>query len=391
MARDKNKRESNTLQRRIDELESQVRELEHRLSAGSDQSARLRELLRVAPGFIFMMDRDGQVLFANDTFARVLGFSAGEMDRLESRGVANDEDFAHGQTQAFFGGGRMLELVMENREVLESGIARHEPEYVVTFDDGSEKTLQLQRERYTDPVTGEAIVVGFGADISRRVQAEARLLRGRDALLLGMLRLTEARDNETGFHLERVCAFSELLAETLRDTYTEIDGRYIHTISVAAALHDVGKIGIADAILKKPDKLTADEYDRMKAHTCIGADALIDTKLKWGDDPLLEMAAEIAVAHHEHWDGGGYPYGIAGEQIPLAARIVAVADVYDALSSTRYYKAAMSHDEACRVIHEGAGSHFDPKVVDAFESLEREFDAIVIAAHLQEQELADGE
>ncbi len=176
-----------------------------------------------------------------------------------------------------------------------------------------------------------------------------------------------------------------------RNSYTEIDGRYIHTISIAAALHDVGKIGIADAILKKPDKLTADEYDRMKAHTCIGADALIDTKLKWGDDPFLEMAAEIAVAHHEHWDGGGYPYGITAEQIPLSARIVALADVYDALSSARYYKAAMSHDEACRIIREGAGTHFDPKVVEAFETIADEFDAIVIAAHLQEQELADGE
>ncbi len=376
MAKDKNSRNVSDLQQRVKELE--------------DQLVRLKELLRVAPGFIFMMDADGHVLFANDTFARVLGLSPEELSRFETTGRANDQAIAHGETQAFFGGGKMLKLTMENRDILATGRPVFEPERVVTFDDGSEKILQLQRERYTDPVTGESIVVGYGADISRRVRAEEGLLRGRDALLLGMLRLTEARDNETGFHLERVCAFSELLADALRGVYEEIDEKFIHTISVAAALHDVGKIGIADAILKKPDKLTDEEYDRMKAHTCIGADALIETKLKWGDDPLLAMAAEIAVGHHERWDGSGYPYGIAGEQIPLSARIVALADVYDAVSSVRYYKRAVSHAEACRVIRDGAGTHFDPKVVDAFASVADEFDAIVIAAHLQEQELTGG-
>jgi PAS domain S-box-containing protein len=384
MAREEDNPDIRHLQERIASLEEETSRLTEQLAQDRSRHERLGGMLRMAPGFIFSMDSAGQILFANETFITAFGLTPGET----RQGAVGPEDITTCQAQIFLGGEQQRRLLAENRQIIETGMKSYDPEYVVKFSDGTERVFQLQRERVIDPVTGNAIIVGVGADITRRIEAERRLLRGRDALLLGMLRLTEARDNETGLHLERVCAFSELLAEGLRDVYPEIDEEFIHTISVAAALHDVGKIGIADAILKKPAKLTDDEYDRMKTHTYIGADALIETKLKWGDDPLLEMAAEIAVGHHEWWDGSGYPYGLAGEQIPLSARIVALADVYDALSSTRYYKAAMSHEDACRIIRKGAGRHFDPKVVNAFESSMDEFDAIVIAAHLQEQEMS---
>ncbi len=172
----------------------------------------------------------------------------------------------------------------------------------------------------------------------------------------------EYRDDDTGEHARRVGEYSAMIAQNLGLSPQEVE-----TIRLAAPLHDLGKIGISDLILLKPGKLTSNEFETMKEHALIGSKVLAGSR-----SPLLEAAETIARSHHEHWDGSGYPYGLAGDDIPLLGRIVAIADVYDALTSDRPYKRAMSHEQALVEIAAQSGSHFDPRVVEAFmEAAER--------------------
>ncbi len=181
--------------------------------------------------------------------------------------------------------------------------------------------------------------------------------------------MVENRDETTGGHVRRTAAYAELIARQLqRDgKEPEIDDAFVSTIAVAAPLHDIGKINISDVILNKPGKLTDEEFAEMKKHTVYGRDMLVRASKNLGETAYLKMAKEIAYSHHEWWDGSrGYPERLKGKDIPLSARIMAVADVYDALVSERPYKKAFSVDEAFRIVTEDSGTHFDPEVVDAF-------------------------
>ena len=166
----------------------------------------------------------------------------------------------------------------------------------------------------------------------------------------------EYKDIDTAMHIERMSRYSTLLARVLGK-----DGEYVDMMRLASPMHDVGKIGIPDAILLKPGKLTDAEFDHMKKHTEIGARILSGS-----DVPLLQMSERIALCHHEKWDGSGYPRGTRGEEIPLEGRIVALADVFDALTSRRCYKPAFTVEKALEIIREGIGKHFDPQIVEAF-------------------------
>jgi putative two-component system response regulator len=166
----------------------------------------------------------------------------------------------------------------------------------------------------------------------------------------------ESRDEETGDHVRRIGLFSALFAQKLGWSRAQAD-----EIRGAAPLHDVGKVGISDTILLKPGKLTDEEFAVMKTHTTIGASILNGSHYS-----VIQMAERIALGHHERWDGRGYPQGLAGEDIPMEARITAVADVFDALSNDRVYRKAMPHDKVMQIMHEGRGSHFDPNVFDVF-------------------------
>lgn len=201
-------------------------------------------------------------------------------------------------------------------------------------------------------------------------------MRRRDAVIFSMARLTESRDDDTGKHLERICRYTRVLAEELRGEFDEIDDEWIESVTTTAALHDIGKVGVPDAVLKKAGRLTEEERKIIQQHTTLGGDALLDLWRRYGDDTFIETATQIALGHHERWDGTGYPYQLAGEDIALAARIVALADVYDALTSERVYKPAMPHEEAVRIIREGAGTHFDPRVVEGFLRVAPEFERI---------------
>lgn len=155
-----------------------------------------------------------------------------------------------------------------------------------------------------------------------------------------------------------------------------VDDAYIRNVVNASPLHDIGKVGINDAILMKPGKLTAEEFEVMKAHTTIGAQTLEAVRSEYPSNAFLSMGINIARAHHERWDGTGYPDGLKGEEIPLCARIMAVVDVYDALRSKRVYKPPFPHDESCATILEGSGTQFDPMVVEEFRHLADVFEGV---------------
>jgi len=199
------------------------------------------------------------------------------------------------------------------------------------------------------------------------------------ATIFALAKLAEYRDDDTGRHLERVAAYCRLLAGEMRLTprfagvFTE---RFVEDLARAAPLHDIGKVGIPDAILLKPGKLTVEEFEVMKRHTTLGAETLRSVHAQYPGNVFLKLGIEIAQSHHEKWDGSGYPEGLAGEAIPVAARVVAVADVYDAVRSRRSYKPAMPHAAARDIILGSRGAHFDPAVVDAFAALADEFEAI---------------
>ena len=187
------------------------------------------------------------------------------------------------------------------------------------------------------------------------------------------------RDQETNGHIHRTSAYVVALAEALRSRglyASALTDESIEQLRRSAPLHDVGKVGIKDAILNKPGRLTEEEFSEMKRHSVIGADAFREARMMMNEASFLDLAEQLARSHHEKWDGTGYPDGLRGEDIPLFARIMAIADVYDALISRRPYKEPMPHSVALGIIRDGSGVHFDPVIVDTFLTIEPEFDQI---------------
>jgi len=212
------------------------------------------------------------------------------------------------------------------------------------------------------------------AEVTRRTK-EINMIQ--DVSMVAMGSLAEARDNETGNHIRRTQAYIELLTTQLKDHpkfKSFITEEAIHLLLRSAPLHDIGKVGIPDHILLKRGQLTAEEFEIMKKHTIIGREAIMNAE-KMLDAPVsfLRFARELAYHHHERWDGTGYPEGLSGDDIPLSGRLMAVADVYDALVSNRIYKWPLPHEKAVEAIREGRGTHFDPDVVDAFLAISDQF------------------
>ena len=218
---------------------------------------------------------------------------------------------------------------------------------------------------------------------ARQAEADTRaeshledLQRTQRAVMFGLALLSESRDPATGEHLRRMKHLARVLAETLHTMpkyQSVVTPEFVKQIEISAMLHDIGKVGISDAILLKPGKLTAVERQEMQQHPLISSQCLRQIEEKLGKANFLEMAHEIALYHHERWDGLGYPFGRRGEAIPLSARIVSIADVYDALVSERVYKPAFPHEQCVAMIREGAGTQFDPELVKVFLSIERRF------------------
>lgn len=218
----------------------------------------------------------------------------------------------------------------------------------------------------------------YNQELEHRVRHQVgQITQSQLATIFALSKLAESRDPETGAHLERLREFSRILAIEMRDRgCSEIDDTFVENIFAASPLHDIGKVGIPDHILLKPGKLTQDEFEVMKTHTSMGADTLMAVDATHPGNTLIVMGIEIAQCHHEKWNGSGYPLGLQGKDIPLAARILALADVYDALRSNRVYKEGFSHEKAKGIITESKGTHFDPEVVDCFEAVDYVFNDI---------------
>ena len=208
-------------------------------------------------------------------------------------------------------------------------------------------------------------------------QRTSALRKTRDAVVFGLAKLAESRDTDTGEHLDRIRIYVTILASHLEKVGEQPRGEnYITMMALASSLHDIGKVGIPDSVLLKKGGFTPEERKIMEEHVRLGGDCLKAIGKQLGDDDFLQLARDIAYGHHEKWDGSGYPFGFAGTEIPYSARIVALADVYDALRSRRPYKEPMPHEKAKSIILEGRGTHFDPQVVDAFIHCEALFEEV---------------
>ncbi|MHB8235194.1 MAG: CHASE2 domain-containing protein [Solirubrobacteraceae bacterium] len=225
----------------------------------------------------------------------------------------------------------------------------------VAFDSGAVLVLSYPLAAWALAGIGTVAANYVGAFIERNVFAQ-RLRESQLELIQRLAQAVDTRDTETGEHIEHIGRLSQLLA--LQIGWSKEDAEVLRH---ASAMHDIGKIGIPDRILLKPGKPSPEEWDVIKAHTTAGAEILADSS-----NPLVQMAREIAMSHHERWDGSGYPAGLKGEEIPIAARICAVVDVYDALLAKRPYKEAWSTEQALAEIQQGSGTHFDPELVQAF-------------------------
>jgi len=216
------------------------------------------------------------------------------------------------------------------------------------------------------------------AEVQRRLQEIAAV---QEVTILAMASLAETRDNETGNHIRRTQFYIKTLAEKLRHhhkfSYFLDDEKTINLLFKSAPLHDIGKVGIPDNILLKPGPLTEIEFEIMKTHCRLGVNAILSAERRLGVQlPFLKFAKEIAYTHHEKWDGTGYPQGLPGEDIPISGRLMALADVYDALTSHRVYKEIIPHEEALEIMMSGKNTHFDPTMIDAFIEIADEFKII---------------
>jgi len=248
--------------------------------------------------------------------------------------------------------------------------------------------LLTSRNNPDDVVTG----ISAGADdfltkpfnpeeLKVRVRAGERIisLETRNVAIFALAKLAESRDPETGLHLERIREYCRILSSALqkKGKFKEtIDNEFVNTLYLTSPLHDIGKVGIPDSVLLKPGRLSDEEFEIMKEHAIIGGNTLAATVHEYPGVSFLEMACEVALRHHERFDGTGYPGGLVGEDIPVSARIVAIADVYDALTSKRIYKKSYTHIMAHNMIIAASGKHFDPEIVDVFLECEDDFGAV---------------
>lgn len=232
-----------------------------------------------------------------------------------------------------------------------------------------EAQLQIEREARIEAETALLVI-----DLA---QENGDPPPSRMAMISGLAKLAESRDDDTGTHLLRISKFTSMIAQEIAETHPRLlPMGEVSIIGAASILHDIGKVGISDDVLLHPSKLSEQQFAEMKRHSAIGADILLALSEQLGRDPWIDTSIQIALGHHERWDGSGYPFGLQGEGINLPARIVAVADVYDALTSERVYKKAMAHEDAVAIIRDERGSHFDPMVVDAFLALHQDIKCV---------------
>ncbi|WP_300669075.1 HD domain-containing phosphohydrolase [Desulfoluna sp.] len=236
--------------------------------------------------------------------------------------------------------------------------------------------LSTIQESYKSTVS---ISIALKEEQEKLLTINRQLLQTEDVTILALAYQAELRDGETGRHVTRAAEYTGIIARQLKKDSTQssyLTDQYIVDLVKSAPLHDIGKVAIPDQILQKKGPFIPQEFEIMKQHCQYGADIICKAQEKLKFRSFLTIAVQLTLSHHEKWDGSGYPAGLAGKSIPLSARIMALADVYDALRTKRYYKEAFSHETSCQIIREERGRHFDPEIVEAFFAVEKEFERI---------------
>lgn len=241
---------------------------------------------------------------------------------------------------------------------------------------------QFSPEIIRSRVRNHVDLFDYKQKLEQRVREKTQtIFELQDAIMVALSDLVECRDENTAGHAQRTRGYVECLIRALQkrgDYADELTEDFVRDLIRAAPLHDIGKIGIRDAVLNKPGRLSPEEFEEMKKHTVFGATAILRAMKILHQASFLCILRDISLSHHEKWDGSGYPLGLDGIRIPLCGRIMAIADVYDALVSKRPYKEPMPHEKAAGIILEGKGRHFDPLVTDAFDACQEEFRAIAM-------------
>jgi len=344
---------------------------EHHNLLNQEYLSRIRLLSlipEVNPNLIIRLDPEGNVLYMNPGVRELLekiGFKESEVTRILPEGY-----------REIISEHRNPETATCERDVVVRGRTIH----YICSPFPNERTLLISGADVTHLKEIEHKLRDLNRNLEKLVvERTQELTRTQDTTILCLAGLAETRDPETGMHIERTRIYVKALAVALQDHprfRDELDDKTIQLLFKSVPMHDIGKVGIPDSVLLKPGKLSAREWEMMKKHPILGGDALRRAEEQLGKDSFLRLASEIAYYHHERWDGGGYPFGKKGEEIPIAARFMALADVYDALVSKRVYKEAFSHEKAKQIILESRGTHFDPAVVDAFIRVEKKFNEI---------------
>ncbi len=320
----------------------------------------------------YEVDLAGNFTFVNRAICSILGYAEQELLGMNNRDYM-DEHNAKKAFKAYHG-------ILETGDPI-GGIALN-----LNRKDGQTRNVVVSVSLISDTEKNPAGFRGIARDVTdnKRMESDIRMFRknagnAREVTILGLAKLSEYRDDDAGAHLERMRECTKILAQELsahKKYKGYITEKYIEDIYLSSILHDIGKVGIPDAVLLKPGKLTIEEFEIIKGHSRLGGDALSEIESKIEGESFLTLAKEIAYYHHERWNGKGYPKGLSGDAIPLSARIVALADVYDALTSKRVYKEAFTHEESIKIIVSERGRQFDPDVVDAFMARNKDFSAI---------------
>lgn len=315
-----------------------------------------RNIIRDMGNGVLVIDKANRIIsFVNDSATKILDKTKEEMIGQKFAACF----FEYEENDAF------NDCV--NKAIYESDVSH---KMTTPYYTGKETKTLYVTSSYTKDDNGKPVgVVLILDDITEKAQLQERLIKNQLGTIMMMAELVESRDGNTGGHIRRTAEYVKIIAQQLYDDlkFPEIiNSKFLNDIVTAAPLHDVGKISVSDAILNKPGRLTDEEFAIMKSHAAVGRKLLKDAVNATEHSSFLDTAIDMAGAHHEWWNGKGYPDGIAGEIIPLSARIMAIADVFDALVSKRVYKPGMPLEKAYAIIREETGTHFDPVCVEAF-------------------------
>ena len=321
-------------------------------------------------GFM-VLDLDGTIVKTNRGIQRLLG--------LKEKQLVNQSIQKILPTSFREISPEEVESIMKKGEVLNketSGINSQAQEFISSFSLFPIKNENNQTFAYAAVIK----------DVTNQRRVEKALIQSlqqttlaQEAIIFGLARLAEYRDQDTGYHLERIRSYCKILATALQEHphYRSIvDAKFIDLLHRTAPLHDIGKVGIPDYILLKSGKLSPEEFKIMQTHTVIGYHTLKSIRDQYGEMDFLDMGIEITYCHHERYDGKGYPRGLKGDEIPLSAQILAIADVYDALTTQRVYKEAYSHEQSLEIMSRERGHHFDPQLFDVFITIADDFDCV---------------